>query len=143
MADGDVLLIFDGLDEVPADSRRAVREAIVSVTHPLITQVIVTCRTRSYTAEAHLAQLATFTLAPFDEEKISQFAAAWYILQRTWGRLDEAQAKAKTADLQRAATDKLSAPPRRKPAFADHDGHDSPAGQRAVPKQRVLLYERE
>ena len=140
VSDGQVLLIFDGLDEVPPDSRRAVREAILSVVHPRLERVIVTCRTRSYVGEAQLPHFATFTLAPFNANQIRAFAHAWYVAQRNLGRLDEAQAQAKIADLQRAATDKMMMPLAEIPLLLTTMTiiHQT---DKELPKQRVLLYQ--
>ncbi len=140
VADGQVLLIFDGLDEVPPASRRVVREAILSVVHPRLERVIVTCRTRSYVGEAQLPNFATFTLAPFNENQIRAFAHAWYVAQRNLGRLDEAQAQAKIADLQRAATDKMMMPLAEIPLLLTTMAiiHQT---DKELPKQRVLLYQ--
>ncbi len=104
LCEGQVLLILDGLDEVPAALRRQVRECIHAALkqyHPA--RVMVTCRIRSYVGEAVLPAFENRTLAPFDEDKIQAFVQAWYRVQRDFGRVDALQADQKTADLTQAA----------------------------------------
>ncbi|MDA0241992.1 MAG: SUMF1/EgtB/PvdO family nonheme iron enzyme [Chloroflexi bacterium] len=140
VADGHVLLIFDGLDEVPEESRRAVREAIQSVIHPQIERVIVTCRTRSYTGEAELPHFATYTLAPFSEAKIRQFVAAWYIAQGQLQQWEATQVRQRTADLQQSASNTLMRPLAENPLLLTTMAvvHQK---KKELPKQRVLLYD--
>jgi predicted NACHT family NTPase len=105
-----VILIFDGLDEVPVGLRRHVRLAVQAVLHryPAIERVIITCRIRSYSGPAVLPDFASHTLAPFDEEKIRAFVAAWYQAQARLGRLRAEQVERRLTDLTAAAlSDKL------------------------------------
>ncbi len=98
--DGQCLLILDGLDEAPYDLRPLVREAVAAVsTRHRPKRTIVTCRVRSYTAGLTLPGFQEHTLAPFDERKISRFAAAWYNAQKELGRFTAGQAEARAADL--------------------------------------------
>lgn len=101
-----LLLVFDGLDEVPRNARRRVQQAMKAISreYPRIEHILVTCRVRSYTGNAQLAGFETVTLAAFDSEKISNFIVAWYQTQVRLQRLDETTADDRTADLQRAAT---------------------------------------
>ena len=104
LVDGNVLLVLDGLDEVPQKVRRMVRLTVagmLSQWKPV--RLLVTCRIRSYTGEAVLS-LQSFTIAPFDEQKIRNFAAAWYRSQQKLGRLTVQQAETRTADLASAST---------------------------------------
>jgi formylglycine-generating enzyme required for sulfatase activity len=104
---GDVLLIFDGLDEVAEVSRKRVRQAVGALlqTYQRLRRVIVTCRTRSYTGAAILPGFAQHTLARFDEDRIKAFVAGWYQAQYRLGRLSETVAQGRTRDLQSAALD--------------------------------------
>ncbi|MBK9233732.1 MAG: SUMF1/EgtB/PvdO family nonheme iron enzyme [Anaerolineae bacterium] len=102
--DGTCLLILDGLDEVPFAQQTQVRQAVGAVIqcyHPA--RLIVTCRIRSYTGAAVLPNVPSFTLAPFDDEKVRAFATAWYNAQREMGRVDAEQARRKAANLAEAA----------------------------------------
>jgi formylglycine-generating enzyme required for sulfatase activity len=102
---GDVLLIFDGLDEVPERLRQRVRQAMQGVrsTYPKAQRIVVTCRIRSYAGSAVLPGFAQHTLALFDEAKIRRFVESWYRAQAMLGRVTDQAATAKIADLQRAA----------------------------------------
>lgn len=105
LVDGRVLLVFDGLDEVPEQQRVVVRLALRALlgTYRRIQRVIVTCRKRSYVGTAVLPSFTPHTLAPFDEAKIQSFVAAWYHAQVALGRMTAAKAVDNMADLQRAA----------------------------------------
>ena len=100
-----VLLVLDGLDEVPgrqrADVRRVVREA---ATWYKLTHLVITCRIRSYEGEqADITRSTSVTLAPFNNEQKALFAKAWYKPDlRADLTPEEAQDKAR--DLTKAAT---------------------------------------
>ena len=103
--DGAVLVVFDGLDEVPEGARKRVGwmlDALLS-TYPDIKHVIVTCRVRSYVGDAVLSNFADHRLAPFDEEKIELFVQGWYQAQVDLGRLTPSLAEARRTDLAQAA----------------------------------------
>lgn len=102
---GQVLLVFDGLDEMATATRPLVRLALAALLrhYPKIQRVIVTCRIRSYVEGATLPGFTPYTLADFDEAKIKDFVTAWYGAQSELGRLDRAKAQIQSADLQRAA----------------------------------------
>ena len=102
---GELLVVFDGLDEMPAAVRQLVRAALVALTkaYPKLAQLIVTCRIRSYHGEAVLPGFQVYTLADFDQAKIQAFVAGWYQAQLQLGRLHPEQAKTQREDLQRAA----------------------------------------
>jgi hypothetical protein len=78
---GWVVLLFDGLDEVPTPAQRTfIRNAVAAFTgrYPLC-RAVVTCRALSYRdASWQLPNLRSFELAPFDEGKINRFIDAWY-----------------------------------------------------------------
>ncbi|MFZ1599206.1 MAG: NACHT domain-containing protein, partial [Anaerolineae bacterium] len=101
---GRCLLIFDGLDEVPHDARMRMRQAVGALLQRWRpARVLVTCRIRSYVGEAELPDFQVHTLAPLDEPRIRQFAAAWYDAQVTLRRLEAGQARRKADDLAAAA----------------------------------------
>ena len=110
LENGRVLLVFDGLDEVAEERRHLVWLAIHTFLHDRgdqtanIDQIIVTCRTRSYTADSKLNNFTDHTLAHFTREQIGTFVDRWYTAQVTLGRFTPEQAKQKIADLQPAAT---------------------------------------
>jgi formylglycine-generating enzyme required for sulfatase activity len=105
LTEGNVLLAFDGLDEVAETGRGRVRQAVQAFLqdHPNIRRVIVASRIRSYVGDAALPGFAEHTLAPFDDGQIEQFIEAWYRAQVPLGRMNEAQAEDNAHDLQSAA----------------------------------------
>ena len=81
LEDGQAVLLFDGLDEIPSAERRAfIRDAVAVFSRRYRDcRVLVTCRTLSYQDPAcQLPDVSAFELAPFDEEKINRFIGAWY-----------------------------------------------------------------
>lgn len=102
---GQVLLVFDGLDEMATETRPLVRAALSALLrhYRAIQRIIVTCRVRSYVEAATLPGFTAYTLADFDEAKIRDFVTAWYGAQTELGRLDRGQAQRQLADLQAAA----------------------------------------
>ena len=105
LSEGRVLLVFDGMDEIPEALRPRVRRAVGAVLkeYPKVDRAIVTCRIRSYDGPAVLAGFHAETLAPFDEEKISQFIQGWYTAQVHLGRMTGEEANARAEDLNSAA----------------------------------------
>ncbi|MEZ4863741.1 MAG: SUMF1/EgtB/PvdO family nonheme iron enzyme [Caldilineaceae bacterium] len=105
LTNGQVLLVFDGLDEMAPATRPLVRLALAALLrhYPTIARVIVTCRVRSYVEGATLPGFTPYTLADFSEGKINDFVAAWYQAQVDLGRLTRDKAAAQVADLQAAA----------------------------------------
>lgn len=78
---GEVLLLFDGLDEIPTQQQRAfIRDAVIAFANRYHRcRLIVTCRTLSYQDPVlRLTDAPDFTLAPFSDEQIDRFIAAWY-----------------------------------------------------------------
>jgi formylglycine-generating enzyme required for sulfatase activity len=80
LEEGQVLLLLDGLDEVDAEARRWVLDAVADfVLTYQRTSIVVTCRVYAYQEpQWKLQGFEQVTLAPFDEEKINHFVAAWY-----------------------------------------------------------------
>ncbi len=104
LAQGAVILVFDGLDEVPLAGRGLVRLAVQALLseYRLVARVLVTCRIRSYHGDARLSGFQDYTLARFDDDKIRQFAHAWYDAKVPLSLTSE-QARARGDDLQQAA----------------------------------------
>ncbi|MCB0212614.1 MAG: SUMF1/EgtB/PvdO family nonheme iron enzyme [Anaerolineae bacterium] len=142
LADEMVVLVFDGLDEVPEGLRRHVRLAVQAVlkAYPGIARVIITCRIRSYVGAAVLPAFDHHTLAPFDEAKIKAFVGAWYQTQADLGRLTPAQAEERSADLRQAALSdalrELSSNPMLLTTMAIIHQRDA-----ELPRERVRLYD--
>ena len=101
---GDVLIVFDGLDELPEKLRPAAGKAIRAVLqwYPA-KRIIVTCRIRSYTGKTVVPGFLPYTLLPFDEEKIGAFTTAWYRAQASLGRVCGGAPDERAADLRKAA----------------------------------------
>jgi formylglycine-generating enzyme required for sulfatase activity len=136
---GKVLLVFDGVDEVPVGDRPRVYQAVMAVLarYPKIQHTIITCRTRSYTGEKMLPGFIPHRLAPFDGEKIQQFVQAWYAAQKD--KMDDQTRKKRVEDLQAAALGplaELSSNPMLLTTMAVL--HRKGAG---LPKERVKLYD--
>ena len=139
---GQVLLIFDGLDEVPVATRDRVRLAVQAIMDQHeVSRVIVTCRERSYSGDGMLPGFTTQTLAPFDEEKIRNFVRNWYIAQAEQGQLTQSEANERVDDLLEAATaadlSELAANPMLLTTMAII--HQEQVG---LPKERVRLFSR-
>ncbi len=101
---GNILLVLDGLDEVPQDLRGRVRLAVGALIQlHNVKRVIVTSRIRSYTGQAVLQNFQHYTIAPFNEEKIAGFARAWYNEQHRLGRMHTDQAEKRASNLAEAA----------------------------------------
>ncbi|RME73889.1 MAG: NACHT domain-containing protein [Chloroflexi bacterium] len=136
-----LLVIFDGLDEVPDALRPWVNRAVQAVLHtyPNIERVIVTCRVRSYSGGAELSGFARHELAPFDKDKIRQFVAAWYGAQAD--RLGQSEAERRANDLRRAVLDRDLFPLARNPMLLTTMAiiHQQDA---RLPRERVKLYRR-
>ncbi|MCL4299464.1 MAG: SUMF1/EgtB/PvdO family nonheme iron enzyme [Anaerolineae bacterium] len=137
-----VVLIFDGLDEVPEAARRHVRLAVQSAlrAYPAIQQVIITCRIRSYTGPALLPDFTSHTLAPFTTDQIRTFVKAWYNTQARLHRLTAAQAAERTDDLQGAAVSSHLRELAQNPMLLTTMAliHQREVG---LPRERVRLYE--
>lgn len=105
---GQILLVLDGLDEVPEQLRPLLFDAIPAVSHlyPAITRIIVTCRTRSYWEGMLLGFHASF-LASFTDDQVANFVTAWYRTQQRLGRMDQRRADQNIQDLQNAARGNL------------------------------------
>lgn len=139
---GRVVLIFDGLDEVPEHMRRCVRDTISILlrAYPGMPKFIVTSRIRSYTGNAKISSFTDHTLAPFNEEQIRQFVTAWYRAQMQLDRIEKDKAENNIQSLQDAALGELrelSANPMLLTTMAIIHQRDV-----GLPRERVRLYER-
>ena len=137
---GKILLAFDGLDEVPQDLRGHVRQAVGALIQlHRIERIIITSRSRSYTGQAVFQNFQPFTIAPLNEEKISQFAHAWYNEQHRLGRIQADQAEKRAGDLASAASTsdliEMSSNPMMLTSIAII--HQKDIG---LPRERVRLY---
>lgn len=104
LRNGNCLLIFDGLDEVPFARRTLIRELVSAVIGKYTPQrLIVTCRIRSYSEQSLTGEFPQFTIAAFDEEKINRFIAAWYQAKKELRKIDGREAGKRIEDLQRGA----------------------------------------
>jgi len=103
---GGVLLMVDGLDEVPSEKREVVRDAVTEFMTAYPCRVLITCRILSYAnPEWRIPETATVTLAPFDEDKIAHFIQAWYHAAEALGNISPDLAQARIKDLTRASGD--------------------------------------
>ncbi|MEM8558734.1 MAG: SUMF1/EgtB/PvdO family nonheme iron enzyme [Bacteroidota bacterium] len=143
LADGRVVLVLDGLDEVPHDLRPRVRDAVQAVLRRFNPgRLIVTCRIRSYSdADERLSGLPSHTLAPFDDEQKQQFARAWYAAQHALDRLRADEVEAKSDDLAEAALGSALAEIASNPMLLTTMAivHQE---EKRLPDQRVALYKR-
>jgi formylglycine-generating enzyme required for sulfatase activity len=106
---GKILLVLDGLDEVPQDMRQRVRAGVTTLLAEYhLERLIITSRIRSYSGEAVFPNLQTFTLRPFSEEKIRNFVQAWYKARVEMGLLSEKDRPARVEDLVKATNGDLS-----------------------------------
>ncbi|PJF31663.1 MAG: hypothetical protein CUN52_02370 [Phototrophicales bacterium] len=100
---GDVLVMFDGLDEVPPDKRELVRDAIHNIIerYHANNRYIITCRILSYAQpEWQLRGMdAVETFAPFNQDQIVHFVNAWYNALITMRDIDTHTAQARVDDL--------------------------------------------
>ncbi len=94
------LVLFDGLDEVPAGSDDEInrREIIVAAVeafraaHPKC-RVLVTCRVKPYReGSSRLSGCPIYRLAPLDDDRVRRFCERWYDELARVGRLSDAEA---------------------------------------------------
>jgi len=102
---GECFLVLDGLDEVPPDLRKEVRDAVAAaITKYKLRHVVLTCRKLSYQEDARLDDFHDVTIADLSQAKIHSFIAAWYTAQRRLNRIRATEQEAKTGDLQAVAS---------------------------------------
>ena len=138
---GKLLLILDGLDEVPEHTRGRVRRAVGALLreYAALKRVIVTCRVRSYIGAAVLPGFTAHTLAAFDEDKIRAFVQGWYQAQEQLARVTTSVGAERSRDLQRAALSSDLRPLAGNPMLLTTMAliHQKEVG---LPKERVRLY---
>ena len=137
---GRVLLVLDGLDEVPQKTRRNVRQLVSALLSEYrIERLVITSRIRSYVGEAVFENLQTFTIREFDEEKIQGFVKAWYNTQAHMGHIPERDRDTRIQDLSQAAVSEnlreISSNPMMLTSMAII--HQKEIG---LPRERVRLY---
>lgn len=102
--DGRAVLLLDGLDEVDAEVRQLVLDAVddFARTHLRI-PILVTCRIYAYQEPAwRLPGFDEVTLAPFDEQRIDHFIGAWYREVAQMGLMSPSEAGERAARLREA-----------------------------------------
>ena len=76
---GGTIIAFDGLDEVPLEERRLLKEAINAATNRFSpAQTLITCRIRSYHGASKLEGYPDYTLSTLNQEQMTDFCKAWY-----------------------------------------------------------------
>jgi len=140
MESGKVLMVLDGLDEVPQALRVLVRKvvsALLSEYH--LERLLITSRIRSYIGEAVFEHIPTFTLREFDHDKIRNFIRGWYRIQVEMGRVLEKDRQDRIDDLFTAAVSadlrEISSNPMMLTSMAII--HQKEIG---LPRERVRLY---
>ncbi|MCX6582713.1 MAG: NACHT domain-containing protein [Candidatus Aminicenantes bacterium] len=142
LVSGRALLLFDGLDEVAAESRRAeIRQMIASFVsgYSVGNTVIVTSRIAGYSrAQFSTTDYRHFTLEDFDDDEINAFIKNWYRSRI----VNEKEAEIKANDLKAA----LEKKPRikelaRNPLLLTIIGivHRD---EEQLPEDRLLLYDK-
>ncbi len=140
---GRLLILFDGLDEVPQERRDFVRDAIdlfVQAAHPE-NRFIVTCRVLSYTVERYrIPDFEIETIAPLDEAQIDEFITTWYAALQALNSIDTPEAEKRVHELQQAIRENHLEPIAENPMLLtvmalvhNHTG--------TLPRERARLYE--
>jgi DNA polymerase III delta prime subunit len=78
--DAPWLFLLDGLDEVPADSSRSLRQWISDLlAHPNIARVIITSRPSAYAEkEWESSRLSVYEIQPFTPDQAAELARRWF-----------------------------------------------------------------
>ena len=102
--DEPLLVLLDGLDEVPSDLRGEIVGAVQDFAdHYRQHRYVVTCRPYAYVGQpCQLQRFREVTLAPFNEEQIDHFVETWYEQLAQRDRLSSKKAKTQAAQMQRA-----------------------------------------
>jgi formylglycine-generating enzyme required for sulfatase activity len=102
--DEELLVMLDGLDEVPAGLRSRIVGAVQDFAdHYQQHRYVVTCRPYAYVGQpCQLQRFREVTLAPFNEEQIDHFVATWYRELARRDRLSAKKAKTQAGQMQRA-----------------------------------------
>jgi len=137
---GKVLLVLDGLDEVPQAQRKTVRQMVGALLSEYqVERLVITSRIRSYVGNAVFEKVQTFTIRPFAQAKIRGFVKAWYHTQAKMGHVLERDLQTRIQDLSKAAISEnlreISSNPMMLTSMAII--HQKEIG---LPRERVLLY---
>ena len=99
-----LLVLLDGLDEVPATLRRRTVDAVQDFTdHYGQHRYVVTCRPYAYVGQpCRLQRFREVTLAPFNAEQIDHFIETWYRQLARRDRLSTQKAERQAQQMQRA-----------------------------------------
>ena len=102
--DEPLLVLFDGLDEVPAPLRRRIVGAVQDFAdHYSQHRYVVTCRPYAYVGQpCRLQRFREVTLAPFNAEQIDHFIETWYQQLARRDRLSTQKAERQAHQMQRA-----------------------------------------
>jgi hypothetical protein len=102
--DRPLLILLDGLDEVPSSLRQPVVDAVNDIASRYPDhRYLVTCRIYAYVGQpCQLFRFHQATLAPFNEEQMAHFVDAWYDELARRGRFTREQARARAEQLQAA-----------------------------------------
>jgi hypothetical protein len=143
LENGQAILLFDGLDEIPTQKQRAfLRDVVMAFARRYSRcRMVVTCRTLSYQDPAvQLTDAPDFTLAPFSDEQIDRFIAVWYGELARLGGIKAGMGAGMTRRLQEAVRRpdlrRLSSNPLLLGAMALVHTHKG-----ELPAARALLYE--
>ncbi len=137
LLDGNVLLIFDGLDEVTPALRDRVRDCVRYAVDDAFAnkpRVIVTMRTRSFTPDL-FHDFVAYELADFNEAQIRTFTSRWY-WQQPHSRLSDDEKRVKAADFEQAALKLINIAKNPLMLTVMAFVHQ----QKKLPDQRVLLF---
>lgn len=139
---GNILLILDGLDEVPKKLRERVRlavSAVIQLQH--LERIIITSRINSYSEQPAFSGFTDYRIAALDKKKITNFVRAWYNEQRVIGKFTEEQREERQNDLSQRSVQRdlieMSSNPMMLTSIAII--HTNGA---KLPDQRVRLYSR-
>ncbi|GAB4541231.1 MAG: hypothetical protein Fur002_09250 [Anaerolineales bacterium] len=138
--EGKILLVFDGLDEIPGGLRPIVRDLIRAAVRLLDAgRVIVTSRPAAYDEKNSLPNFKEYTLAPLSEEKIKNFVEGWY--QEFSMGIDVAELSARKKNLKERATSKEMLEMSSNPMMLTSMSILHLSGVK-LPKERVRLYDK-
>jgi len=102
--DEALVVLLDGLDEVPADVRSRIVGAVQDFAdHYRQHRYVVTCRPYAYVGQpCQLQRFREVTLAPFSEEQVDHFIETWYRELARRDRLSSQKAETQAGQMQRA-----------------------------------------
>lgn len=106
---GRLLLLLDGVDEVPLEQRPAVWQAIAALSEGpyLENRWVATCRILSFEAAEAPKGVPVQTLQPLNQAQVKQFIESWYAILVEAGEKSQEQGRALAQQLQAAAKSRL------------------------------------